>query len=134
MELDVKAKFILEEDEKKRIPSCGNTISLIRYLNFKLLINDEEVRLGLEDMIQLIKKLNLENWFRETSLGEIEKIQKYFIDFKDERPIKDVARLYYEDLNISYYPGYFCIVLSDESGRDKLVDSWKKFLDDTFKN
>ena len=68
------------------------------------------------------------DFFKESSLKEIEKLQKYFIEFKDEKTIKSDMLLKDKDIYISSGQNHYEIFLYSEDGRDKLVDRWKDYL------
>lgn len=132
---DCKINLVIKlSDEHKIWEACGhNTITIVSYLNVYLEIEGMKVRIDIDNLIPLLKHLNMFDYFKEETFKEIEKLQNYFINFKDvkNRLLEDSNRIYYKDINILYdNSGCYSIVLTSESGRDKIIDIWRKYLEE----
>jgi hypothetical protein len=107
----------------------NDNIVLKSFLNYEFKIDNHLLRLHTHQLIPLLKSLDMLDFFKESSLKEIERLQKYFIEFKDEKTIKSDMLLKDKDIYISSGQNYYEIFLCNENGRDKLVDRWKEYLD-----
>ena len=129
-------ELIIELSTKHNVCKSSNTITIISWLNTYIKIDGIKIEMDIKNLFHLMNKLDMFDYFKEKSLEEITKLQDYFINYKNSNgyEIKDVNHLYYKDLNISYNNnGNFIIVLADETGRTKLIDTWKDSLEELSK-
>lgn len=131
MQKDITLKINIEVNDDKRLihSNIKNSYSVVGYIDIKVYLGNILINVPIKTLWSIIKKLNMQDEFRETTTKHISKLKKE-LEIKSKGKIL-AKRDCFSAVTFSYYETgcHFCIVVGSDEGLNNIEEYWNKFLD-----